>query len=177
MNLHLVLFGSALLLVAKSAVGAEHNPVSESKPNTLTEAEGKAGWKLLFNGRNMDGWHNFKTNTIRPGWAVKDGALVCADPHNAGDLCTEDRFGAFDLQLEYNISPGGNSGSQAQGRFTQGPSIDGKGEFTLRPAQPLGQEPKLGPPEPRTHAQIEEMQNPGNPSADSLIDKVKGALS
>jgi len=83
---------------------------TESKPNTLSDAEKKAGWKLLFNGTSLDGWHNFKTNTIRPGWMVKDGALVCVDPHNAGDLCTEDQFGAFDLRLEYNISPGGNSG-------------------------------------------------------------------
>jgi hypothetical protein len=47
---------------------------------------------------------------VRPGWQVKDGALVCADPHNAGDIVTTEKFGAFELQLDYNISEGGNSG-------------------------------------------------------------------
>jgi Mn-containing catalase len=70
-----------------------------------------------------------------------------------------------------------NSPSKAQGRWTQGTSVDNKGQFRGQPAQAFGPEPKLGPPEPLTHAQVEEMQNPGNASPDSLIDKVKGALS
>jgi Mn-containing catalase len=70
-----------------------------------------------------------------------------------------------------------NSPSKAQGRWTQGTSIDNKGQFRGQPAQAFGPEPKLGPPEPLTHAQVEEMQNPANASPDSLIDKVKGALS
>jgi len=79
-------------------------------PNTLTEEQKTAGWKLLFDGENLDGWHNFKSRSIRPGWQVRDGALVCADPHNAGDLCTNENYEWFELQLDYDISPGGNSG-------------------------------------------------------------------
>ncbi|NLZ07661.1 MAG: DUF1080 domain-containing protein [Phycisphaerae bacterium] len=79
-------------------------------PNTLTEEEKAAGWKLLFNGENLDGWHNFKSRSIRPGWQVRGGALVCADPHNAGDLCTDEKYDWFELQLDYDISPAGNSG-------------------------------------------------------------------
>jgi hypothetical protein len=81
-----------------------------SKNNVLTEAQSKEGWKLLFNGKDLSGWHNFRTNTVRGGWRVKDGMLACVDPHDAGDLCTADQFGAFELQLDYNISEGGNSG-------------------------------------------------------------------
>jgi hypothetical protein len=73
-------------------------------------ADTEAGWQTLFNGKDLDGWHNFKATTIRPGWQVKDGILVCADPHNAGDLCTKDQFDWFEFELEYNISEGGNSG-------------------------------------------------------------------
>ncbi|MBN1124059.1 MAG: DUF1080 domain-containing protein [Sedimentisphaerales bacterium] len=78
--------------------------------NKLTEAETAAGWKLLFNGNDLTGWHNFKRKEIRPGWQIEEGALVCADPHNAGDLCTDNQYDWFELRLEYNISPGGNSG-------------------------------------------------------------------
>ena len=81
-----------------------------SKPNTLSAREQAAGWKLLFNGNDLTGWHNFKSETIRAGWQVKDGALVCADPKNAGDIVTADQFEWFELELEYNITHAGNSG-------------------------------------------------------------------
>ncbi|MBN1362436.1 MAG: DUF1080 domain-containing protein [Sedimentisphaerales bacterium] len=83
---------------------------AEAEANTLTDDEKTAGWKLLFNGRNLDGWHSFRREDIRPGWQVRNGALVCADPHNAGDLCTDEQYDWFELQLEYSISEAGNSG-------------------------------------------------------------------
>ncbi len=82
----------------------------QGKPNTLTDEETKAGWKLLFNGTNADGWHSYHKDIVRPGWVVQDGTLACVDPHNAGDLCTNDKYDWFELQLDYNISHGGNSG-------------------------------------------------------------------
>ena len=78
--------------------------------NTLSASEKSAGWQLLFDGASLNGWHNFKKDGVRPGWQVKDGALVCVDPHNAGDLVTTNQFSWFELQLDYNISEGGNSG-------------------------------------------------------------------
>jgi hypothetical protein len=83
---------------------------SERRVNQLTEDEQKAGWKLLFDGKSLDGWHSFRRQDVRPGWQVKDGTLACVDPHDAGDLCTEDMYSWFELALEYNISVAGNSG-------------------------------------------------------------------
>ncbi|HXT42052.1 MAG TPA: DUF1080 domain-containing protein, partial [Candidatus Angelobacter sp.] len=77
---------------------------------SLTDAEKAAGWKLLFDGKDLNGWHNFKSKGVKPGWQVKDGTLACVDPHNAGDLVTEGEFDWFELQIDYNISEGGNSG-------------------------------------------------------------------
>jgi len=82
----------------------------DGKANTLTGAQKAAGWKLLFDGKTFTGWHNFKKEGVRPGWQVKDGALACVDPHNAGDIITSDKFDWFELELDYNISEGGNSG-------------------------------------------------------------------
>lgn len=78
--------------------------------NELTAAEKAAGWKLLFDGKSLNGWSNFKKTTIKPGWQVKDGLLVCADPHNAGDIVTAEKFGAFELQIDFKMATGANSG-------------------------------------------------------------------
>ena len=81
-----------------------------AKLNILTDEEKAAGWKLLFNGNNLDGWHTLKRDDVRPGWQVRNGALICADPHNAGDLCTKEQYDWFELQIDYSISEAGNSG-------------------------------------------------------------------
>ncbi len=98
----------ALLLTAAGTL--RPNAAEDPKINTLTAEEKSVGWRLLFDGKELKGWHNFKREGIRPGWQVKDGALVCVDPHNAGDLVTTEKFDSFELQLDYNISEGGNSG-------------------------------------------------------------------
>ena len=101
------LFLIALTLILMSALRLA---AADNSNNTLTDAEKAAGWKLLFNGNDLTGWHNFKRDGVRAGWQVKNGALACVDPHNAGDIVTADQFDSFELQLDYNISEGGNSG-------------------------------------------------------------------
>lgn len=79
-------------------------------PNTLTDAEAKAGWKLLFDGKTTHGWHNFQKDTVGSGWVVKDGVLMSENPGAAGDIVTEEKFDWFELKLEFKLTPGGNSG-------------------------------------------------------------------
>ena len=68
------------------------------------------GWISLFDGKSLTGWSNFKKPGIRPGWQVKEGTLACVDPHDAGDIVTKQTFQWFELQLEFNMSEGANSG-------------------------------------------------------------------
>ena len=105
MNQRLIAFLLALAVTTFSLAAAE-----TAANNSLTAAEKTAGWQLLFNGADLSGWHNFKRDGVRPGWQVQDGALVCTDPHNAGDIVTTNQFEWFELQLDYKISEGGNSG-------------------------------------------------------------------
>ena len=82
----------------------------QSAENVLTPEEKAAGWRLVFNGKDFTGWHNFKSEAVKPGWQIKDGTMAVVDPKNASDLVTADKFTWFELQLDYNISTGGNSG-------------------------------------------------------------------
>jgi len=103
---------SRSVLIASAAVAcllAAGRARGEPSPNTLTEAERRGGWRLLFDGRDPAAFRRYRGDSLGDGWQVRDGALVrVAD--GAGDIVTRDEFDAFELQVEYRISPGGNSG-------------------------------------------------------------------
>ena len=85
----------------------------DTRPNTLTEAEIRDGWRLLFDGETTRGWHTFNQREAAAGWMVRDGGLtfrLLPGDEGRGDLVTDDEFGDFDLRLEWKISEGGNSG-------------------------------------------------------------------
>jgi hypothetical protein len=81
-------------------------------PNTLTDEERAAGWKLLFDGKTTDGWRAFRGKTMPDKWKVVDGALTFQPktPGRGGDIVTNDQYDNFELSLEWKIAPGGNSG-------------------------------------------------------------------
>lgn len=91
---------------ARSAATA--GSADATPPNTLTEAERAAGWRLLFDGETLDGWRPFKGEGAPEGWAVEDGTLARVGP--GGDIITEEEFEDFELSLEWRVAPGGNSG-------------------------------------------------------------------
>ena len=99
----LALAALATFLIANAAIAAD------SAPNTLSDEEKAAGWKLLFDGKTTTGWRNYKQSGIAPGWKVENGTLVRGE-EKGGDIITTDKYGAFEFSLEYNISKGGNSG-------------------------------------------------------------------
>lgn len=85
-------------------------------PNYLHPAEHAAGWRLLWDGITTAGWRGaFIKNFPAEGWEIKDGTLKVADAGGAesargGDIVTRERYADFDLQLEFKITPGANSG-------------------------------------------------------------------
>jgi len=82
---------------------------SAGQLNQLSEQEKKLGFKLLFDGKTMDKWRNYKREGIRPQWQVIDGAMVLTEK-GGKDIVTKEKFRFFDLRLEWAIAEGGNSG-------------------------------------------------------------------
>jgi cytochrome c len=104
-------------LLALAAVLVGWGAAPSQEPNVLTEAEKKAGWKLLFDGRSTDGWRGYKMAGMPPGWKVLGGALVRVSGGAGGkgagggdDIITLAQYDNFELSLEWKIVPGGNSG-------------------------------------------------------------------
>jgi hypothetical protein len=72
-------------------------------------------WIVLFNGENLDGWRRYGESAPGSNWIVEDGAIVLdvdatTSSTTGGDLMTADQYENFELQLEWKISTGGNSG-------------------------------------------------------------------
>ena len=90
---------------------------ADPTPNTLTEAERAAGWRLLFDGETTGGWRGYNRPEFPDtGWAVVDGMLVvgatATDPDVpvGGDIVTTESFSDFDLRFEFKLSDVANSG-------------------------------------------------------------------
>jgi hypothetical protein len=82
-----------------------------SESNSLTDAEKKAGWKLLFDGKTFDGWRCFNSHTIYSNWVVSDDCLHHIPKDKGGhDLITDAKFGSFELEWDWKIAPKANSG-------------------------------------------------------------------
>ncbi len=82
--------------------------------NTLSRSEKEQGYKLLFDGKDMEGWRTYQ-NKSAASWSVDNGTLHCkGSDANYGaitaDLMTKDQYQNFDLSVDYKISPKGNSG-------------------------------------------------------------------
>ena len=61
-------------------------------------------------------------------------------------------------KFNYNFFASAHDGTPPEkGRWTHGPSIDGKGKFTVFQNKPMGEEPNLGPARPDSAAQSEQM--------------------
>ena len=80
-----------------------------SAPNALTPEEKKDGFKLLFDGKSLDGWRSFKADKAKDQWKVEDGAIVLTSS-GGGDLVTEEQYADFDFRCEWKIAKQGNSG-------------------------------------------------------------------
>ncbi len=93
-----------------AAEAPQVSQTDDANANTLTPEERKEGWHLLFDGKTLNGWHNFRRSDVRPGWQVQNGALVCADPKNAGDIVTIGQYDWFELSVDFKMTPAGNSG-------------------------------------------------------------------
>jgi hypothetical protein len=126
-----VVLVAAVLSVACSSPARPSSSTSTPKdpegPNTLTSAERVAGWRLLFDGQSTSGWRGFRQASMPEGWKVIDGALTRDTA--GGDVITTDRFSNFELALEWQIAPAGNSGimyrvsEAAELTFLSGPEM------------------------------------------------------
>jgi len=80
--------------------------VREIHSAELSPEEKTAGFVMLFNGKNLDGWTGNKINHV-----VEEGTIAIRPKLGGeGNLYTEKEYANFNLRLEFKLTPGANNG-------------------------------------------------------------------
>lgn len=93
----ILLLAALLIAIAGCAIAGN---------NALAPAEKDAGWRLLFDGKTLDGW---KATGNAEGWIVQDG-VIANTLKGGGCLATNEKYGNFKLSAEFKMDKNCNSG-------------------------------------------------------------------
>jgi len=79
---------------------AEESTATSETPAPATE------WQML----PLKNWRNYKADTVSPNWVEDEEGVISLTKGGGGDIITRDKYENFELELEWKISEGGNSG-------------------------------------------------------------------
>ena len=93
-------------------------PTFAQMSNKLTQQEQKEGWKLLFNGKNFDGWRQCNGTAMPANWKIDGDAMqvftgVGKKPgqgSNGDILYPGKKYKNFELSVDFKAGNEGNSG-------------------------------------------------------------------
>lgn len=97
-----------------SACGGGQKPSETAAPETKAEDENVI---VLFDGTTFNGWRGYNRQDVPARWTIEDGAIKFngtgkgeGQNTDGGDLIFDRKFKNFELELEWKVSKGGNSG-------------------------------------------------------------------
>ena len=96
---------------------AQNSPLPAlTKKNSLTSNELEEGWTLLWDGKTTEGWVGASLKEFpNKGWIIEDGELTVLSSGGkesaaGGDIVTLQKYGDFELMLDFKLTQGANSG-------------------------------------------------------------------
>jgi serine/threonine protein kinase len=66
-------------------------------------------WTTIFNGTSLDAWRGWDAKSWIGSWSISDQSLQSL-PNGTVHLTTRDQFGDFELEFEWKVAAGANSG-------------------------------------------------------------------
>ena len=79
-------------------------------------------WTVIFDGKSTDALRGYKEKTFPSKVWVIDGDAIKAIAGRGGDIITKETYADFELEFEWKISSGGNSGVMYRVAETNGPA-------------------------------------------------------
>ena len=163
-----------------SHVYASGNIAADMYANVAAEATGRALATRLYNMTDDSGMRDMLS------------FLIARDTmHQQQWLAVIEELGGMEAQLpipnsfpqeqenqrfSYGYFGHTLDGKVPAGRWTEGPSLDGKGTFEPMKSEPLGGEPVLAPPRPDGGAQFEQSMTPAVAANDPLTGGTNGIV-
>lgn len=91
--------------------------VNESVAQKKSKKSDKDGAVVLFDGKTFNGWRGYNRTDVPGKWTIEDGCIKFngsgggeAQTKDGGDLIFDKKFKNFELEIEWKVSKGGNSG-------------------------------------------------------------------
>lgn len=90
--------------------------VVNNLPNNISAQEKKNGFTLLWDGKTSEGWRRVNQDKFpATGWGIENGELTIHQSNgdemgSGGDIITTKEFGAFELEFDFKLTEGANSG-------------------------------------------------------------------
>ena len=130
----ILFFASALAVVAATACGSKNasqeteatDSVPEGPQYTVLQNEqidltsfpvDEEGYYTIFNGKDFTGWRGYGKDTVPARWTIEDGAIKFngsgtgeGQTLQGGDIIFGKQLGNFELELEWKVDKGSNSG-------------------------------------------------------------------
>lgn len=108
----LTIFAFIFLISCNTKKKTEHDA-----DKAIEKPEDKT-WVYLFDGSSLDGWRGYNSETLPPGWIIKDSTLTfdtqlgLEQDYTGGEdiIYGAKEFENFELYLEWKLPKGGNSG-------------------------------------------------------------------
>ncbi len=105
---------AALVIGCKEKVKEAEERATDAMAKTEMEVP-QNEWKVLFDGKTFEGWHEYKKENVSEHWKIEDGAMVFYPPKDrvkgvSYNLVSENEYSDFVLSIEWRIAEAGNSG-------------------------------------------------------------------
>ncbi len=159
-----------------SHVYASGNLAADMYANVAAESSGRVLAVRLYNMTDDPGMKDMLSFLIaRDTMHQQQWLAAIEEMGGAASLPIPNSFPQDQEKQEFSYAYFGHmrDGSIPEGRWTEGPSLDGKGQFSARVSEPLGQEPVLAPARPDGGAQTEQTTRSGKTG---MLGTIEGAI-